>query len=44
MILTTEQQIASSIQTVEDLARQNVVKYGVVEGGSTMTLFRVNIC
>ena len=42
MILTTEQQIASSIHTVEDLAKQSVVKYGLLKYGSTMHMFKVN--
>ena len=42
MILTTEQQIAGSIHTVEDLAKQSVVKYGTLSGGRIMTMFRVN--
>ena len=38
--LTVERMIAP-IESVEDLADQNEIAYGTLEGGSTMTFFRV---
>ena len=40
ILLTAEQQIVGSIRTVEDLGRQNDVKYGAAEFGNTH-MFRV---
>ena len=38
--LTVERMI-TPIESVEDLAEQNKIAYGTLEGGSTMTFFRV---
>lgn len=39
----TMSRMGSSIESAEDLAAQNKIKYGAVMGGSTMAFFRVNI-
>jgi hypothetical protein len=35
--------MVTPIESVEDLARQTEIKYGVVRGGSTQTFFEVTI-
>jgi len=40
--LTVERMI-SPIESASDLAEQTEISYGTLEGGSTMTFFRVNI-
>jgi Ligand-gated ion channel len=37
----TVERMKSPIESAEDLARQNVIKYGTIYGGSTMTFFSV---
>lgn len=37
----TKEQMEVSIENVEDLAAQSVIKYGAVLGGSTLGFFRV---
>jgi len=38
----TVERMKSPIESAEDLARQNVIKYGAIDGGSTMTFFSVS--
>ena len=40
--LTVERMI-SPIESAEDLARQSKIKYGTIQGGSTMLFFQVTI-
>lgn len=40
--LTMERKEAT-IEGVEDLAKQNVIKYGLMDKGSTLAFFRVNL-
>lgn len=40
--LTVERMI-TPIESVEDLAEQSKISYGTLEGGSTMTFFRVRL-
>ena len=35
--------MVTPIESVEDLARQTEIKYGVVRGGSTQAFFDVNV-
>jgi len=37
----TVERMRSPIESAEDLAKQNVIKYGTLNGGSTMTFFKV---
>lgn len=37
----TKEQMEESIQSVEDLAKESKIKYGLMSGGSTETFFRV---
>ena len=37
----TVERMQSPIESVEDLAKQNVIKYGALYGGSTLTFFKV---
>ena len=37
----TVERMKSPIESAEDLAKQNVIKYGTLYGGSTMTFFKV---
>jgi len=37
----TVERMRSPIESAEDLAKQNVIKYGTLYGGSTMTFFKV---
>jgi hypothetical protein len=37
----TVERMVSPIENAEDLAKQNEIQYGVVEGGSTREFFRV---
>lgn len=37
----TKEQMEDSIESVEDLAKESKIKYGVLAGGSTETFFRV---
>jgi hypothetical protein len=37
----TVERMVTPIESVEDLARQTEIKYGVVRGGSTQTFFEV---
>jgi len=37
----TVERMRSPIESAEDLAKQNVIKYGTLSGGSTMTFFKV---
>ncbi len=37
----TVERVVLPIQNVEDLANQNVIQYGTLSGGSTMTFFKV---
>lgn len=37
----TMERMEDSIESAEDLAKQNTIKYGTLKGGSTMTFFRV---
>lgn len=37
----TKEQMEDSIESVEDLAKESKIKYGLLEGGSTETFFRV---
>jgi len=37
----TVERMLSPIESAEDLAKQNVIKYGTLYGGSTMTFFKV---
>lgn len=39
----TMERMDASIENVEDLAKQNKIKYGAVLGGSTLAFFRVII-
>jgi hypothetical protein len=36
--------MVTPIESVDDLARQTEIKYGIVRGGSTQTFFDVIIC
>jgi ionotropic glutamate receptor len=38
----TVERMKSPIESAEDLARQNVIKYGAISGGATMTFFSVS--
>lgn len=38
----TKEQMEDSIESVEDLAKESKIKYGVVAGASTEAFFRVN--
>lgn len=38
----TKEQMEESIQNVEDLAKESKIKYGLMQGGSTETFFRVS--
>jgi len=40
--LTVERMI-SPIESAEDLAKQNAIKYGTLNGGSTMTFFKASV-
>jgi len=37
----TVERMQSPIESAEDLAKQNVIEYGTLYGGSTMTFFKV---
>jgi len=37
----TVERMRSPIESAEDLAKQNVIRYGTLYGGSTMTFFKV---
>lgn len=37
----TVERMVTTIESVEDLARQKDIKYGIVRGGSTQTFFAV---
>ena len=39
----TVERMTSPIANADDLSRQTEIKYGTVQGGSTMTFFKVNI-
>lgn len=39
----TKEQMEDSIESVEDLAKESKIKYGVLGGGSTETFFRVRL-
>ena len=38
----TTSRMQSPIESADDLAKQTVIKYGTVEGGSTMAFFKVS--
>lgn len=38
----TKEQMEESIASVEDLAKESKIKYGLLKGGSTETFFKVN--
>jgi len=38
----TVQRMISPIESADDLAKQNVIQYGTLYGGSTMTFFKVS--
>lgn len=37
----TKENMEESISSAEDLAKQSKIKYGAVEGGSTLSFFKV---
>lgn len=39
----TVESLSSPFKTIEELANQNVIKYGAKKGGATSNFFRVNI-
>ena len=39
----TVERMESPIESAEDLARQQKIKYGAVQGGSTSAFFRVSV-
>ncbi|CAA9996688.1 unnamed protein product [Nesidiocoris tenuis] len=40
----TMERMDATISSVEDLAMQNKIKYGVLAGGSTYNFFKVRLC
>jgi ionotropic glutamate receptor len=38
----TSEKLLASIESVEDLAKQTKIKYGIQGGGSTASFFQVN--
>ena len=40
----TVERMHSAIESADDLARQTEIKYGTIDGGSTMEFFKVRRC